>query len=229
MKKFISVLTALALVCMACTTVMAAAISSPMKVVIPEEGTVTTVDGETINVNNPEEMKKYLEVQDTDKSAEEVSGYSPLTVFDVKFHGITSAETILYVPGVKKGDKIIVRMYANGKWIDVEAEVIEDNKVKVKLLQEGTLEILKASSNNGGNNGGNGNGTDKPGNNTDNSGNNTNGNNGTNGSGSAHGSNTSAKSPKTGETNALPAAYAVFAGCALAAGTAGMKLRKKAQ
>lgn len=230
MKKLISVLAALILTCMTCVTAMAA-ISSPGKEVIPESGTVTTEDGEVIDVNDPEEMKKYLEVNDTDKSVEEVSGYSPLTVFDVVFHGITNAETVLYVPGVKEGDTVIVRMFANGKWIDVEAEVIGDNQVRVKLTQEGTLEILKASNNGGDdpNKPGDNDNPNKPGNDSNKPGNNTNGNDTTNNSDTAQGGNTSKKSPKTGETNALPSAYAVFAGCVLVAGAAGLKLRKKAQ
>lgn len=208
MKKLISVLAALVVACMTCVTAMAA-ISSPEKVVIPERGTVTTTDGEVIEINDAETFSRYIEIKNTDVSAENVEGYSPLTVFEVKFKGITSADVILHVPGVKAGDTIIVRMFVNGQWVDVEAEVIGDNQIRLKLTQAGVIEILKATSSNGGN------GT---GNNTDN----------TNGS-STSGSNTSSKSPKTGETNALPAAYAVFTVCVLAAGVAGIKLRKKAQ
>ena len=229
MKKLISVLAALVLTCMTCVTAMAQP-PSPGLDIIPGEGTVTTTDGEVINVNDPETMEKYVKIEKTEEVPEspEQPGYSSISVFDVIFNGITEADTTLYVPGVKEGDTVIVRMFANGKWIDVEAEVVGDNKVRVKLTQQGTLEILKASSTNGNN----GNGTDKPGDNnggTDNSGNNTNGSNGDNGTGNTQGSNTSTKSPKTGETNALPAAYAVFAGCVLAAGVAGKKARKKAQ
>lgn len=208
MKKLISVLAALIVACMTCVTAMAA-ISSPEKVVIPERGTVTTTDGEVIEINDPETLSKYIEIKNTDVSAENVEGYSPLTVFEVIFKGITSADVILYVPGVKAGDTIIVRMLVNGQWVDVEAEVVGDNQIRLKLTQAGVVEILKATSSNGGN------GT---GNNTDNA----------NGS-STNGSNTSSKSPKTGETNALPTAYAVFTVCVLAAGVAGIKLRKKAQ
>ena len=199
-----------------------AAISSPAKEVIPDSGTVTTTDGEVINISDSETLKNYLEIKNSDVSAEEVSGYSPLTVFEVKFKGITNADVILHVPGVKVGDTIIVRMLVNGQWVDVEAEVVGDNQVRVKLTQEGTIEILKASSNNGGNN----TDADNSGNGTGNSGNNT---NGSTGSDNTQGSNTSAKSPKTGETNALPTAYAVFAGCVLTVAVTGMKLRKKEQ
>ena len=133
----------------------------------------------------------------------------------MNFNGITSADVILHVPGVKIGDTVLVRMFVNGQWVDVEAEVVGDDQIKVKLTQAGTIEIQKATGSNGG-------GV----NSADNSGNNSNGNTGTN---NTQGSNTSSKSPKTGETNALPAAYAVFAVCGVAAVAAGMKLRKKVQ
>lgn len=214
MKKLISVLAALVLTCMTCVTAMAATIPSPAKEIIPERGTVTTMDGEVIEINDSETLKKYLEIRNSDVSAEEIAGYSSIAVFEVKFNGITSADVVLHVSGVKAGDTIIVRMLVNGQWVDVEAEVIGDNQVRVKLTQEGTIEILKASISNGGNGTG------------DNSGNGTDGNNSTN---SSQGSNTSATSPKTGETNVLPAAYAAFAVCVAVAAVAGMKLRKKAR
>ena len=80
MKKLISVLAAFVLTCMTCVTAMAA-ISSPAKEVIPERGTVTTTDGEVIEINDSETLKKYLEIRNTDVTAEDVPGYSPLTVF----------------------------------------------------------------------------------------------------------------------------------------------------
>lgn len=214
MKKLISILAALVLTCMMCVTAMAD-VSSPGKEVIPEKGTVTTIDGEKIDVNDPETLKQYVQIKDTNVQAENISGYSPLTTFEVNFNGITSADVILHVPGVKIGDTVLVRMFVNGQWVDVEAEVVGDDQIKVKLTQAGTIEIQKATGSNGGG-----------GNSADNSGNNSNGNTGTN---NTQGSNTSSKSPKTGETNALPAAYAVFAVCGVAAVAAGMKLRKKVQ
>mgnify|MGYP004462995183 FL=1 len=214
MKKLISILAALVLTCMMSVNAMAA-VSSPGKEVIPEKGTVTTTDGEKIDVNDSETLKQYIQIKNTDVQAENISGYSPLTTFDVVFNGITGADVILHVPGVKIGDTVIVRMFVNGQWVDVEAEVVGDDQIKVKLTQAGTIEIQKATGSNGGG-----------GDNTDNSGNNSDGNTGAN---NTQGSNTSSKSPKTGETSALPAAYAVFAVCGVAAVAAGMKLRKKVQ
>ena len=219
MKKLISILVALVLTCMMSVNAMAA-VSSPGKEVIPEKGTVTTTDGEKIDVNDPETLKQYIQIKNTDVQAENISGYSPLTTFDVVFNGITSADVILHVPGVKIGDTILVRILVNGQWVDVEAEVVGDDQIRIKLTQAGTIEIQKATGSNGGG-----------GDNADNSGNNSNGNNsdGNTGANNTQGSNTSSKSPKTGETSALPAAYAVFAVCGVAAVAAGMKLRKKVQ
>lgn len=219
MKKLISILVALVLTCMMSVNAMAA-VSSPGKEVIPEKGTITTTDGEKIDVNDPETLKQYIQIKNTDVQAENISGYSPLTTFDVVFNGITSADVILHVPGVKIGDTILVRILVNGQWVDVEAEVVGDDQIRVKLTQAGTIEIQKATGSNGGG-----------GDNADNSGNNSNGNNSdeNTGANNTQGSNTSSKSPKTGETSALPAAYAVFAVCGVAAVAAGMKLRKKVQ
>lgn len=214
MKKLISILVALVLTCMMSVNAMAA-VSSPGKEVIPEKGTVTTTDGEKIDVNDPETLKQYVQIKDTNVQAENISGYSPLTTFDVVFNGITGADVILHVPGVKIGDTILVRILVNGQWVDVEAEVVGDDQIRVKLTQAGTIEIQKATGSNGGG-----------GDNADNSGNNSDENTGAN---NTQGSNTSSKSPKTGETSALPAAYAVFAVCGVAAVAAGMKLRKKVQ
>lgn len=219
MKKLVSILIALVLTCMMSVNAMAA-VSSPGKEVIPEKGTVTTTDGEKIDVNDPETLKQYVQIKDTNVQAENISGYSPLTTFEVGFNGITSADVTLHVPGVKIGDTVLVRMFVNGQWVDVEAEVVGDDQIRVKLTQAGTIEIQKATGSNGGG-----------GDNADNSGNNSNGNNsdGNTGANNTQGSNASSKSPKTGETSALPAAYAVFAVCGAAAVAAGMKLRKKVQ
>ena len=149
MKKLISILAALVLTCMMSVNAMAA-VSSPGKEVIPEKGTVTTTDGETIDINDPETLKQYIQIKNTDVQAENISGYSPLTTFDVVFNGIIVADVILHVPGVKIGDTILVRMLVNGQWVDVEAEVVGDDQIRVKLTQAGTIEIQKATGSNGG-------------------------------------------------------------------------------
>ena len=93
MKKLISILVALVLTCMMSVNAMAA-VSSPGKEIIPEKGTVTTTVGEKIDVNDPETLRQYIQIKNTDVQAENISGYSPLTTFDVVFNGITSADVI---------------------------------------------------------------------------------------------------------------------------------------
>lgn len=226
MKKIISVLAMLVLICTSCIGVMAApSVSSPMKEVTPVRGTITLSDGSVITVNDAETMQKYIVIRGTDVAAEQISGYSSLAVFEVVFKdGVQSGTVVFHVAGVKAGDKLIVRMLINGEWVDLEAEAIGDDLVQVKLTQPGVIEILKAdSSQNGGNGSNNGSG-----NGSDNGSNNGSGNAGSNGTQSnGSGANTSATSPKTGENNALPAACAVFFVCALAATVSGLKLKRR--
>lgn len=222
MKKIISVLAMLVLICTSCIGVMAApSVSSPMREITPVSGTITFSNGSMITVNDAETMQKYIVVRDTDVAAEQISGYSSLAVFEVVFKdGVQSGTVVFHVAGVKAGDKLIVRMLINGEWVDLEAEAIGDDLVQVKLTQPGVIEILKAdSSQNGGNGSNNGSG------NGSNNGSGNAGSNGTQNNGS--GANTSATSPKTGENNALPAACAVFFVCALAATASGLKLKRR--
>ena len=71
MKKLISILVALVVTCMMSVNAMAA-VSSPGKEVIPEKGTVTTTNGEKIDVNNPETLKQYIQIKNTDVQAENI-------------------------------------------------------------------------------------------------------------------------------------------------------------
>lgn len=83
MKKLISILAALVLTCMMCVTAMAD-VSSPGKEVIPEKGTVTTTDGEKIDVNDPETLKQYVQIKDTNVQAENYCVYAILRVQALK-------------------------------------------------------------------------------------------------------------------------------------------------
>lgn len=175
-------------------------------------------------------MQKYVVLHETDVQPEQISGYSVMATMEVEFKdGVQSATVVLHVPGIKKGDKLIVRMLINGEWVDLEAEAIDDDMVQVKLTQAGVIEILRADSsqnNNGGND--NGNGQNNGSGDTKNNGaNGTNGSNGTQGSNSGVNKNTSTTSPKTGESNAFPMACAVFFGCALVAAVSASRIRKK--
>ena len=304
MKKWISVLTVLVMLCVTCLSVAAA--PSPSKNTIAQSGTVVTKDGEKISIDNPVDLSKYLQVEDTDElKAEEIQNYLNVAVFKVTMINIKSAEVIIYVPGIKATDTIIVRKYVKdsttakaetqsdsvirtsdsekkvnsgallcsnepvakayaekgvttytqtasnaevntetapttgGKWVDIAAEVVGDNLIKIALTESTFIEVLKLDTSNSNNNNGNNNGnnnsgntgngtvtkpgsTAKPGSTTTRPGTTT-----STTTSKPAGANTSKKAPKTGEGNALPVACAVFAGCAAGIAVCGMRQRRK--
>ena len=223
MKKWISVLTVLVMLCVTCLSVAAA--PSPSKNTIAQSGTVVTEDGEKISIDNPVDLSKYLLVEDTDElKAEEIQNYLNVAVFKVTMINIKSAEVIIYVPGIKATDTIIVRKYVKdsttakaetqpdsvirtsdsekkvnsgvllcsnepvakayaekgvttytqtasnaevntatapttgGKWVDIAAEVVGDNLIKIALTESTFIEVLKLDTSNSNNNNGNNNG-----------------------------------------------------------------------
>ena len=304
MKKWISVLTVLVMLCVTCLSVAAA--PSPSKDTIAQSGTVVTNDGEKLSIDNPDDLSKYLQVKDTDElQAEKIQNYLNVAVFKVTMINIKSAEVIIYVPGIKATDTIIVRkcvkdsttakaetqsdsvirtsnsekkvnsgallcsnepvakayaekgvttytqMASNaevntatapttgGKWVDIAAEVVGDNLIKIALTESTFIEVLKLDTSNSNNNNGNNNGnnnsgntgngtvtkpgsTAKPGSTTTRPGTTT-----STTTSKPAGANTSKKAPKTGEGNALPVACAVFAGCAAGIAVCGMRQRRK--
>ncbi len=304
MKKWISVLTVLVMLCVTCLSVAAA--PSPSKDTIAQSGTVVTNDGEKLSIDNPDDLSKYLQVKDTDElQAEKIQNYLNVAVFKVTMINIKSAEVIIYVPGIKATDTIIVRKYVKdsttakaetqsdsvirtsnsekkvnsgallcsnepvakayaekgvttytqmasnaevntatapttgGKWVDIAAEVVGDNLIKIALTESTFIEVLKLDTSNSNNNNGNNNGnnnsgntgngtvtkpgsTAKPGSTTTRPGTTT-----STTTSKPAGANTSKKAPKTGEGNALPVACAVFAGCAAGIAVCGMRQRRK--
>lgn len=304
MKKWISVLTVMVMLCVTCLS--AAAAPSPSKNTIAQSGTVVTKDGEKISIDNPVDLSKYLQVEDTDElKAEEIQNYLNVAVFKVTMINIKSAEVIIYVPGIKATDTIIVRKYVKdsttakaetqsdsvirtsdskkkvnsgallcsnepvakayaekgvttytqtasnaevntetapttgGKWVDIAAEVVGDNLIKIALTESTFIEVLKLDTSNSNNNNGNNNGnnnsgntgngtvtkpgsTAKPGSTTTKPGTTT-----STTTSKPAGANTSKKAPKTGEGNAFPVACAVFAGCAAGIAVCGMRQRRK--
>lgn len=304
MKKWISVLTVLVMLCVTCLSVAAA--PSPSKDTIAQSGTVVTNDGEKLSIDNPDDLSKYLQVKDTDElQAEKIQNYLNVAVFKVTMINIKSAEVIIYVPGIKAIDTIIVRKYVKdsttakaetqsdsvirtsnsekkvnsgallcsnepvakayaekgvttytqmasnaevntatapttgGKWVDIAAEVVGDNLIKIALTESTFIEVLKLDTSNSNNNNGNNNGnnnsgntgngtvtkpgsTAKPGSTTTRPGTTT-----STTTSKPAGANTSKKAPKTGEGNALPVACAVFAGCAAGIAVCGMRQRRK--
>lgn len=304
MKKWISVLTVLVMLCVTCLS--AAAAPSPSKNTIAQSGTVVTKDGEKLSIDNPVDLSKYLQVEDTNElKAEEIQNYLNVAVFKVTMINIKSAEVIIYVPGIKATDTIIVRKYVKdsttakaetqsdsvirtsdsekkvnsgallcsnepvakayaekgvttytqtasnaevntatapttgGKWVDIAAEVVGDNLIKIALTESTFIEVLKLDTSNSNNNNGNNNGnnnsgntgngtvtkpgsTAKPGSTTTKPGTTT-----STTTSKPAGANTSKKAPKTGEGNAFPVACAVFAGCAAGIAVCGMRQRRK--
>lgn len=199
MKKWLSLIVGVILtVCMS-VSVMAAQ-PSPGTDVRPEEGEIILEDGTVLDITDPDELAKYIIITDPSREPEKIPGNSTLKVFDVIVsENVSSAEVVLHVPGVKMGDTVIVKMFVDGKWVEVEAEVIADNKIRIKVTGSATFAIYKKDSASG-NTGGNTEGTE--------------------------GSNTSTTSPKTGETSAVPAAYAAFAILAAVAVLSGYKAKK---
>lgn len=199
MKKITCFLVAVAMMLSMTISAMAAA-PSPGTEVKPNGGEIVLVDGTVIQVDNPDEMAEFIQITKSEVKPETMDGYTNLSTIDVKLaDNVDSMKVILYVPGVKKGDTIIVRMLVDGQWMNVEAVVIDDNKVQVTLTKSGTLAILKESTGTGA---------------------------GTGTGDSQSGENTSSTSPKTGESNAFPMAYTAVAVLGAAAVFAGYKAKK---
>lgn len=199
MKKITCFLVAVAMMLSMTISAMAAA-PSPGTEVKPNGGEIVLVDGTVIQVDNPDEMAEFIQITKSEVKPETMDGYTNLSTIDVKLaDNVDSMKVILYVPGVKKGDTIIVRMLVDGQWMNVEAVVIDDNKVQVTLTKSGTLAILKESTGTGA---------------------------GTGTGDSQSGGNTSSTSPKTGESNAFPMAYTAVAVLGAAAVFAGYKAKK---
>lgn len=199
MKKITCFLVAVAMMLSMTISAMAAA-PSPGTEVKPNGGEIVLVDGTVIQVDNPDEMAEFIQITKSEVKPETMDGYTNLSTIDVKLaDNVDSMKVILYVPGVKKGDTIIVRMLVDGQWMNVEAVVIDDNKVQVTLTKSGTLAILKESTGTGA---------------------------GTGTGDSQSGENISSTSPKTGESNAFPMAYTAVAVLGAAAVFAGYKAKK---
>lgn len=199
MKKITCFLVAVAMMLSMTISAMAAA-PSPGTEVKPNGGEIVLEDGTVIQVDNPDEMAEFIQITESEVKPETMDGHTNLSTIDVKLaDNVDSMKVILYVPGVKKGDTIIVRMLVDGQWMNVEAVVIDDNKVQVTLTKSGTLAILKESTGTGA---------------------------GTGTGDSQSGENTSSTSPKTGESNAFPMAYTAVAVLGAAAVFAGYKAKK---
>ena len=114
--------------------------------VIPVSGTVSTYDGEIINIDSTDTFLKYIKVGVGNVKAETISGYSLINKFNVIFNGIISTNFIFYVPGIRVNDTIIVKQYINNGWTNTDASVYGDDKVQINLENEGTIAIYKKTS-----------------------------------------------------------------------------------
>lgn len=210
MNKIIKLISAF-LLSMALIVPISAASLSPEKEVVPEEGTITNKDGTKIDITDPDKLKEYLNIKEPSVEPERINGYAAISSFDVTLPPeAASAKVILHVPGVKKGDVVMVRIYVDGQWVNVEAIVIDDDKVQVTIEHSGTIEILKKTSSSSS-------GTDTP----------VINNNGSSSNGTGtDGRNTSSVSPKTGEGNAFNIACILAVSFGILALMAGIKAKK---
>ena len=121
-------------------------ILAPSKEIVPEGGTVTTEDGELIDIKDSDSLKSYLTVSNSSLETETIDGYSSIAIFDVNFNNIIDADVVYKVPDVKSGNTIIVKQYVSGKWNNIDASVYSDDQIKFKLTQPGTIAIYKKTS-----------------------------------------------------------------------------------
>lgn len=119
---------------------------APSKEVTHESGTVTTVDGEVVEVYDPDSLKSYLTLSNSSLEPETIDGYSNLAIFDVNFNNIIDIDAIYCVPGVASGNTIIVKQYVLDKWNNIDVTVVGDIHIKFKLTQSGTVAIYKKIS-----------------------------------------------------------------------------------
>ena len=118
----------------------------PEKEIVAEWGTVTTEDGEAIDINDAGNINKYLSIMGSATEAESIENTYNLGVIDINFINIIEANVVLRVPGIRQGDSIIVKQYSSGTWTPIDATVIGYDQIQVNFSQEGIYEILKKTS-----------------------------------------------------------------------------------
>ena len=117
---------------------------------IPVSGTVTTEDGETLDINDAETMSKYITLQlyydesELQEMYKYISNYY-YTVLNIEYIGIIDSEVNMAVTGFKAEDKIEVKKWntSTKKFEDMEANMIYDNLVKINGNLSGIVAILK--------------------------------------------------------------------------------------
>ena len=111
-------------------------------------GTVTTNNGEVIDITNSEDFKLYATIEKTDENVkvEKINGYDIIGTVKIKLAEVTSTinQGVIYVPGFKQGDSAICKALINNSWITIETEIIGDNLLQIKnFAQTANIEFLK--------------------------------------------------------------------------------------
>ena len=119
---------------------------SPYAEVNVSNATVTTTSGSSLTLTDKNDISKYLTFADSAVKGENINNYSILSVHDIYFINIVSADIIAWIPGVTTSDTVIVKQYNESAWEEIETEVIGDNQMRINLTQEGTIEILKLNT-----------------------------------------------------------------------------------
>lgn len=120
----------------------------PSKRVTINKGTITTTDGQTIEINDADSFKLYATIEKTDENVkvEKINGYDIIGTVKIKLAEVTSTinQGVIYVPGFKQGDSAICKALINNSWITIETEIIGDNLLQIKnFAQTANIEFLK--------------------------------------------------------------------------------------
>ena len=107
-------------------------------------GTITTTDGTTIEINNSE---PYATIEKTDENVkvEKINGYDIFGTIKIKLaEGIFINQLYIDVPGFKQGNSVICKVLIDNSWTAIDAEVTEDGLILIKnFAQTANIEILK--------------------------------------------------------------------------------------
>ena len=120
----------------------------PAKRVTITKGTITTTDGETIEINDADTFKLYTTIEKTDENVkvEKINGYYIIGTVKIKLaEGISIINQLhIGVPGFKQGDSAICKALINNSWTTLETEVIGDDLLQIKnFSQTANIEFLK--------------------------------------------------------------------------------------
>ena len=126
----------------------ARSMDGPSKRVKINKGTITTTDGQTIEINDADSFELYATIEKTDENVkvEKINGYDIIGTVKIKLAEVTSTinQGVIYVPGFKQGDSVICKVLIDNSWTAIDAEVTEDGLILIKnFAQTANIEILK--------------------------------------------------------------------------------------